>query len=214
MNLKGRLKAEDIRRIFSKRKPGAEKDFRFFSVLVPLIKKEDGLYLLYEVRARHMETQPGDVCFPGGMIEGDESPCECALRETEEETGIKKENIEIINQLDTIYTHSRFLMYCYLGIMDESALEDVKLNRDEVEEIFFVHVDEIVSREPEIYVNEIIPKVAEGFPYEKIAGGKSYPWRKGKEQVPLYYVDGRTIWGLTGRITKAFADIVAAESEI
>ena len=55
---------------------------REYAVLVPLVERPEGLSLLYEVRAHTLRRQPGEVCFPGGRIEGVESPEECALRET------------------------------------------------------------------------------------------------------------------------------------
>ena len=61
-----------------------------YSVLVPLVEREGGLSLLYEVRAGSLRRQPGEVCFPGGRLEGAESPEECALRETWEELGIPR----------------------------------------------------------------------------------------------------------------------------
>lgn len=59
-------------------------------MLVPLVERPEGLCLLYEVRADTLGRQPGEVCFPGGRIEGVESPEECALRETEEELSIPR----------------------------------------------------------------------------------------------------------------------------
>ncbi len=40
-----------------------------------------------------------------------------------EEVGIDPESIRIVNRLDTIYTYSNFAMYCYLGIVEETALK-------------------------------------------------------------------------------------------
>lgn len=208
MKSESRVTLEDIENIFEKRHSGAEKDFKYFSVLVPLVEKDGRLHLLYEVRAGHMETQPGDVCFPGGKLEAGEDPCDCAVRETWEEIGVSRENIRIISQLDTIYTHSNFLMYCYLGIINSSTIDNLRLNSDEVEETFLISIDEIRKQRPEIYINEILPKIDENFPYDKITGGKNYQWRRGSEQVPLYDIDGRIIWGLTGRITRAFIDAI------
>ena len=51
-------------------------------MLVPLVERPEGLCLLYEVRADTLGRQPGEVCFPGGKMEGAESPESCALRET------------------------------------------------------------------------------------------------------------------------------------
>lgn len=45
-----------------------------FSVLVPLVEGEEGLSLLYEVRARTLRSQPGEICFPRGPDGGGETP--------------------------------------------------------------------------------------------------------------------------------------------
>lgn len=60
------MKLNDIENIFRKRSSGIEDFFNEFSVLLPLVEKEGKLYILYELRARHMEVQPGEICFPGG----------------------------------------------------------------------------------------------------------------------------------------------------
>ena len=58
---------------------GEEKETSF-AVLIPLIKKEDGYHVLFEVRAKHLNKQPGEVCFPGGKVEPGESTYEAAVR--------------------------------------------------------------------------------------------------------------------------------------
>jgi coenzyme A diphosphatase NUDT7 len=55
-----------------------------FAVLVPLIEIDGELNLIYEVRSNSI-AQPGEISFPGGRIEDDESPMEAAIRETSEE---------------------------------------------------------------------------------------------------------------------------------
>ena len=42
------------------------------SVLVPLIEKEDGLHVLFQVRGKKLRTQPGEICFPGGRVENED----------------------------------------------------------------------------------------------------------------------------------------------
>lgn len=203
------MKIREIERIFESRSAGSEEFFKFFSVLVPLVEKDGELYLLYEMRARHMKRQPGEICFPGGELEQDESTKDCALRETWEEIGIPDSKIRIVSQLDTIYTYSNFAMYCYLGIIDEDALEDMDLNPDEVEDTFLVSVDWLLEHEPDVYWTDVVPEPPEEFPYEKVTGGTAYSWRNGKAPVPVYEeYDGHVIWGLTARITKRFTDII------
>ena len=214
MSLRKNLTADDIRHIFDGKKAGNEEFFKFFSVLVPVVEKEGKLYLLYERRARDMKRQPGEICFPGGELEQDETTKECALRETWEEIGIPQESISVVSQLDTIYTYSNFAMYCYLGIVDAKALDHMVLNPGEVEEAFLVELDWLLTHELEIYWTDVIPEPPEGFPYEKVTGGMPYSWRKGKAPVPVYEeYDGNVIWGLTARITKRFTDVIKGVQE-
>lgn len=209
MSLRNALKADDIERIFGERRAGAEDFFKFFSVLVPVVEKNGALYLLYEVRAKHMARQPGEICFPGGELEPGESMENCALRETWEEIGIPPEQIKIVNQLDTIFTYSNFAMHCYLGIIEESALDGMKLNPDEVDEVFLLPLDWLMSNEPDVYWTKIIPRPPEDFPYFEVTGGEPYNWRYGKAPVPVYKEwDGKILWGLTARITKRFTDVI------
>ena len=84
----------------------------------------------------------------GGELEPGETTETCALRETREEIGISEEQIKIVCQLDTIYTYSNFAMYCYLGIIEESALASMELNSDEVEETFLVPVEWLMENDP------------------------------------------------------------------
>lgn len=42
-----------------------EKD-KVSAVLIPLIKKNDGYHILFEVRSNKLSQQPGEICFPGG----------------------------------------------------------------------------------------------------------------------------------------------------
>lgn len=209
-----RLNINDIEKIFEKNTVGLEEFFNRFSVLLPLVEKEDGLYVLYELRARHMDVQPGEICFPGGKIEPKESPQECALRETWEEIGIPEEKIKIVTQLDMMVNYSNVVMYAFLGIIEESALEEVKLNPDEVEEVFLVPLDWLLENEPEVYWTDVVPQPSEDFPYDKVTGGEPYKWRHGKAPVPVYPEFGdKVIWGFTGRITKRFTDIIRGGKE-
>lgn len=211
MNSRNLLKSEVLEKIFRERPVGAEEGFKFFSVLVPVVKKRDGLYLMYEVRARNMKRQPGEICFPGGEMERGETAMECALRETYEETGIEQCKVKVINQLDTIYTYSNFLMYCFLGIIEEEALETLSPNNAEVDEIFLVSLDKLVDTDPEVYRMTVAPEIPKDFPYDKVTGGKKYNWRKGSAIVPVYDIDDRIIWGLTARVTRKFIEIIRGE---
>lgn len=70
------------------------------AVLIPLIDRGDDLSVLLTLRADDLKHHAGQISFPGGRIEA----CDCdavaaALRETEEEVGLRREFVEIIGIL-------------------------------------------------------------------------------------------------------------------
>ena len=167
-----------------------------------MVEQEGNVSLLYEVRAGSLRRQPGEVCFPGGKLEGSESPEECALRETWEELGIPREKIRILGQLDFIAHRANFILYPVLALVTGDALDDLCPNPDEVAEMFQVPL-EYLRREPPLeYRYDLIPRTDENFPYELIGIPRNYRWQPGGENVPVYPWKGRAIWGLTGRITR------------
>ncbi|MCQ4637086.1 CoA pyrophosphatase [Anaerovorax odorimutans] len=202
---------DKIEKLFEKRTPRVIGRHNYFSVLVPLVQKDGELYLLYEVRAEHMKRQPGEVCFPGGQVEDGESFEACAVRETMEELGIGREDIQVISQLDTLYTYSNFTMFSFLGTIKEESLWQPELNPDEVKEIFLVPLSYLWEHEPAVYKMKVAPMVGEDFPYEKIKFSKGYNWRKGTTEVPIYEFENRVIWGLTGRITRNFIETLKSQ---
>lgn len=203
-----KLNLNKIEEILKNRKPNVVGDYSYFSVLVPLVEKDGELYLLYEVRAESLKRQPGEVCFPGGRIEENESKRHCAIRETCEELGVRRKDIRIIAEIDTLYEYSNFTMYCYLGEISYEAVCKAKINKAEVKEIFLVPIEYIENEVPYIYNMEIVPNVRPDFPYNMVKLNNGYNWRKGKSEVPIYPYEDRIIWGLTARITHNLANII------
>lgn len=192
------------------RAPGLMDSRRSYAVLVPLVEREGELCLLYEVRARTLRRQPGEVCFPGGLMEPGETPEECALRETWEELSIPPERVKLLGRLDFIAHRANFLMWPVAGMLDSGALASMRLGPAEVDETFFVPLSHLLETEPIEYTYELIPTPAENFPYELIGIPRDYKWQRGSENVPVYPWQGRAIWGLTGRITRNFINICKA----
>lgn len=203
-----RTDIEKIKTAFADYNATGEKGYKHFAILVPVL--EEGS-LLYEVRASGLDRQPGEICFPGGLIEEGESALECALRETEEEVGIRRENIEIVSRLDSIFSTGGSQIHCFLGIVGKDG--EIKPNPQEVAEIFRVSIDSLADTEPEMYESRLCQEPDPDFPYDRVTGGKPYPWRSGRAPVPVYDVadsegKDRIIWGLTGRITKQFLEVL------
>ena len=104
-------------------------------------------------------------------------------------------------------------MYAFVGIIDGDKLARGIPNEDEVKEIFFVPLKEILEQEPYIYTMDVIPDIREDFPYEKVNFGDGYNWRKGRSEIPIYLYSDWVIWGLTGRITMNMVQILGTIKE-
>ena len=184
------------------RTPGLMDATGRYAVLVPLVKRGEDYSLLYEVRAGSLKRQPGEVCFPGGRLEAGETPTACALREAEEELALEPEQVQLLGQLDFIAHRANFILYPVLGLIGGETADRLRPSPAEVAEIFEVPLKHLLETEPLEYSYQLLPTPAEDFPYEVLNIPRDYRWQPGSENVPVYPWEGKTIWGLTGRITR------------
>ena len=192
------------------RPPGVIDKHRFFSVTIPLVETGDGLCLAFEVRSAKLKHQPGDICFPGGKIEEGETPLECALRETEEETGIDAGRLEVLGQFDTLHSFSGYTLYTFPVAVKEEDFRGAVVSPEEVEELFLAPLSFFAWNQPGIYDVDVVSDVKD-FPYEETGISPAYKWRVGKNILPVYKFEDRVIWGVTARIVRSFAAFVSSE---
>lgn len=70
------------------------------AVLIPLVDRGEELTVLFTLRADDLKQHAGQISFPGGRLEpGDADAIEAALRETEEEIGLRRRFVEILGRL-------------------------------------------------------------------------------------------------------------------
>lgn len=201
------MKYDDLRANLAGREPGIldGDQVRKYAILVPLVEKEDGLHVLFEVRSSRMRKQPGDVCFPGGRIEQDDSTEEkAAIRETIEELGILAAEIGDVYPLD--YLVGDIHVYPFAGRL--LFPDRIQVNPDEVEEIFTVPLNYLLEKEPIVHYVDLLPTPAADFPYEWIQGGVGYQWRPRKTPQLFYLYEDRVIWGLTAQILHHFLQLI------
>ncbi len=176
------------------------------SVLIPLVEIDGKLHILYEQRSSKLKTQPGDVCFPGGVMETGETAVECALRETQEEIGIPRERIKVLGQFDSLYEVRNITMHTVVGVLQQEDLADIKINPEEVATVFTIPYSYFEETEPFIYEYDIVQKV-DDFPYEEVGVNPNYKWRVGSAIVPIFHYptkeaeNSQLLWGLTAVIT-------------
>jgi len=79
------------------------------AVLVPLVQHDDGLSVLLTQRTAHLPTHAGQIAFPGGKVDAQDSGVHAAaLRETHEEVGLHPRHVEVIGQLPVYITGTGF----------------------------------------------------------------------------------------------------------
>lgn len=174
---------------------------RRFAVLVPLAEGPEGLRLLFEVRAGSIR-QPGEVCFPGGRAEGDETAEGCALRETFEELSVPPSEIQILGKSDFLVHQRGFLLQPVIGLVSPAGMAAVRPARAEVAEVFAAPASLFEDTPPEMYRYALEPRPPEDFPYEAVGIAPDYPWGTGTVDVPVWRYEGHVIWGLTARILR------------
>jgi 8-oxo-dGTP pyrophosphatase MutT (NUDIX family) len=81
-----------------------EQPVRPAAVLIPVVDHPEPTVLLTQ-RAAHLNEHAGQISFPGGKIDAtDASPLDAALREAEEEIGLKRDFIDPVGYLDLYAT--------------------------------------------------------------------------------------------------------------
>jgi len=150
------------------------------AVLAPLFARDDEDWLLFTKRRHDLDAHAGEMSFPGGMREGHEDPVECALRETDEEVGLRPAAVEVLGCLSTRSSSVGFNVRAFVGrAIDEHTLT---LDAREVERLVWVPVRLLLQ--------------------EELWRWQWLEHRGRKWNVPFFDHDGETIWGMTGALTR------------
>jgi len=107
------------------------------AVLVPVVLRPEGPTVLFTLRAAHLNDHAGQISFPGGRVETeDSSPVDTALRETEEEVGLARRHVEVLGCLPEYHTGTGFRVTPVVGLIAPPF--DVMPEPLEVAEVFEV----------------------------------------------------------------------------
>ncbi|MFQ1053754.1 NUDIX hydrolase [Gilliamella apicola] len=177
------------------------------AVLIPIVKVDNQLHLLFQIRSHKLKWQPGDICFPGGKVEiEDINPEQTAKRETCEELGLSINEITILGQLPKFIATLGMIIYPFVGKID--SIDDLKLNFDEVESIFTVPLEWFKNNQPLHATMQVGHKPDNDFPYNLLPN-RSKDWQKRSEHLVYFYqYNNYIIWGLTAQIIKQFINII------
>ncbi len=151
------------------------------AVLVPLFHVEGQDHLLFTERTGHLHHHAGEISFPGGGRDDQDSDLRMtALRETYEELGIPPEQIEILGRLDDFYSIHGYHVVPFVA--DIPTPDNLRVDPFEIAQVFSAPLG--YFRNPEVHHVE--------------------DWQhKGRDYlVDFYRFKDHVIWGLTAAILR------------
>lgn len=107
------------------------------AVLFPIVDHPDGYTVLLTQRNAQLRDHPGQISFPGGRVDdGDASPLHTALREAEEEIGLREAQVNPLGYLPEYRTGTGFCITPVVALVTPPFQH--RLDPFEVAEVFEV----------------------------------------------------------------------------
>lgn len=158
------------------------------AVLAPLYDQDGEAVLVLTRRTWSLSSHQGEVCFPGGQVDGGETPVDGALREAKEEVGLDPSAVEVIGELDHLGTvTSGSFIVPIVGALP--GRPQTTPNPAEVGAVLHVPLAELLD--PAIYRDEIW----------------TYPGQ-GDRHIYFFELVGDTLWGATAAMVRQLLGIV------
>jgi len=157
------------------------------SVLILLFPESENIHFFLTQRTLSVEHHKGQISLPGGTCEKNEQTINTALRETEEEIGVNKNEIEIIGELTPFFTPaSGFIVHPFIGWCDKRPKTNIQV--DEVQNLFSASLSQLLNNQ--------------------IFESENWNLRGYQAKVPFYNFDGHKVWGVTAAILSEFKFIL------
>ncbi len=158
-------------------------------VMALFYPKEGKTYFVLIHRKTYQGVHSNQVGFPGGKYESqDKDLIATALRETEEEIGVKALDIQVLKSLSKVYIPpSNYYVFPFIGIVSYSPHFVRQI--EEVEAILEIPLTEFMD-------DRIVSK-------QKVT--TSYA---NKMEVPAYLINGYTVWGATAMMLSEVRELL------
>ena len=155
---------------------------RCAAVLVPLTYVQDEWHILFTRRTDRVESHKGQVSFPGGACdEGETTPEQTALREADEEIGMRPEDVTVLGRLSQLITISSFRVSPIVGVIPYPYA--FKVASIEVARVFTIPLAWLANRN----------------------NYWEFSLRESERSLIAYHpFDGELLWGATARMTVNF----------
>jgi 8-oxo-dGTP pyrophosphatase MutT (NUDIX family) len=156
------------------------------AVLIPLAWWQEQWQLVFTRRTETVEHHKGQVSFPGGGCEIQETtPEETALREAYEEIGLEPENVCLLGKMNDILTITGYRVTPVVGIIGWPF--EIRLEIAEVGRVFMIPLSWLAGRQN-----------WEERPFTPTGTHRPVP------VITYHEYDGEILWGATARITHNF----------
>ena len=153
------------------------------AVLALLAPGEHGAEILLTRRSTKLSNHQGEISFPGGRVDSDESIVEAALRETHEEVGVTAQLVTVHAELSPLSTFvSRSYIVPVLATVHEKP--ELLISSDEVDRALWVPLAELVRADTFSW---------EWWNFDRVEFSEDRP-------MFFFHLDDETIWGATARI--------------
>jgi 8-oxo-dGTP pyrophosphatase MutT (NUDIX family) len=155
----------------------------YAAVVIPILRYEEPA-IVFVKRAAHLRRNPGQIAFPGGIVDpGDSDARAAALREFEEELGVARDRVHVVDRMDDVVTLALSVTVTpFLGILEPPV--PFAFDASETEAVYEVPL-------AALYAPNAVRRGTEHVVHE----GTAY-------DVPtwLFDYDGMHVWGATARM--------------
>jgi len=158
------------------------------SVFILLFMKEGSWHIPFIQRPVYDGAHSGQISLPGGKSEeGDLSLLDTAFRETEEEVGIKRQDVHFVGTLTSLYIpNSNFMVFPQVGLIHSAP--KFELNTREVETLIEAPLSQLLHPDSVKHFSRKINHY--------------------QVDAPFFCIDKHEIWGATAMILSEFLQIV------
>lgn len=184
------MRAQEVERLSDKIQHA-----KLSAVLILLFPEDSRLKTVFIKRSEYDGVHSGQIAFPGGQKEVfDKSFEDTALREAQEEIGIKPTEIEILTQLSDLFIPpSNFLVKVFVGYSEQKPVYTI--DPKEVQSVVEVNLEDFYSEN--IITEKEFASASRGI----------------KIKAPCFTVNNIDIWGATAMIMRELLDVLKIENK-